>query len=144
MPRVIPRLHTRYRARPAATACQRVHTERPLLASPLALLSGEGLIIMIAGSSRQRSLLASPLALLSSGQLSCSYRGRFLPSIPRISLDAHGWAWTFSFSPRAARSVGMIRSARIAESALARVRLPLSKALNKQGTDTSLQGHSPI
>ncbi len=76
--------------------------QRPLLASPLVLLSGEELIIT--EFPRQRPLLASPLVLLSGEQLGVWGRGRYLLPTPGVIFDACGWAWTFSSSPRAARS----------------------------------------
>ena len=76
--------------------------QRPLLASPLVLLSGEELIIT--EFPRQRPLLASPLVLLSGEQLGCCGRGRYLLPTPGVIFDACGWAWTFSSTPRATRS----------------------------------------
>jgi hypothetical protein len=76
--------------------------QRPLLASPLVLLSGEELIIT--EFPRQRPLLASPLVLLSGEQLGFCGRGRYLIPTPGVIFDACGWAWTFSSSPRATRS----------------------------------------
>jgi hypothetical protein len=67
--------------------------QRPLLASPLVLLSGEELIIT--ESPRQRPLLASPLVLLSGEQLGFCGRGRYLLPTPGVIFDACGWAWTF-------------------------------------------------
>jgi hypothetical protein len=77
--------------------------QRPLLASPLVLLSGEELIIT--EFPRQRPLLASPLVLLSGEQLGFCDRGRYLLPTPGVIFDACGWAWTFRSSPRATRSV---------------------------------------
>ena len=76
--------------------------QRSLLASLLALLSGETLIIT--EFTRQRSLLASLLALLSGEQLGCWDRGRYLLSTPGVYLDARGWARTFRSLPRTTRS----------------------------------------
>ena len=76
--------------------------QRPLLASPLVLLSGEERIIT--EFPRQRPLLASPLVLLSGEQLGFCGRGRYLIPTPGVIFDACGWAWTFSSSPRATRS----------------------------------------
>ena len=79
--------------------------QRPLLASPLVLLSGEELINT--EFPRQRPLLASPLVLLSGEQLGCCGRGRYLLPTPGVIFDACGWAWTFSSTPRATRSAGL-------------------------------------
>ena len=76
--------------------------QRPLLASPLVLLSGEELIIK--EFPRQRPLLASPLVLLSGEQFGFCGRGRYLLPTPGVIFDACGWAWTFSSTPRATRS----------------------------------------
>ena len=81
--------------------------QRPLLASPLVLLSGEELIIT--EFPRQRPLLASPLVLLSGEQLGFCGRGRYLLPTPGVIFDACGWAWTFSSTPRATRS-GWVRN----------------------------------
>ena len=80
--------------------------QRPLLASPLVLLSGEELIIT--EFPRQRPLLASPLVLLSGEQLGFCGRGRYLIPTPGVIFDACGWAWTFSSSPRATRSAAVL------------------------------------
>jgi hypothetical protein len=62
--------------------------QRPLLASPLVLLSGEELIIT--EFPRQRPLLASPLVLLSGEQLGFCGRGRYLIPTPGVIFDALG------------------------------------------------------
>ena len=61
---------------------------------------------------RQRSLLASLLALLSGEQLGFCGRGRYLPPTPGVYLDARasGWARTFRSLPRTTRSVRVHQS----------------------------------